>query len=79
MTLQKSFQSCAWWSRIEACAGVRAQVSMATRFWAVGMAEPQPLEALRELHWLVSLGAGANPPACLGMAHWRHHCECMLL
>ncbi len=52
---------------------------MATRFWAAGMAEPQPLEALRELRWLVSLGAGANPPACLGMAHLRHHCECMLL
>ena len=38
------------------------QISMGTRFWAAGMAEPQPLEALRELRWLMSLGAG-GPPA----------------
>ncbi|KAK9822709.1 hypothetical protein WJX81_005943 [Elliptochloris bilobata] len=36
----------------------RDKVGMETRFWAAGMAEPQPLEALRELRWLVSTGAG---------------------
>jgi len=40
----------------------RAQIGMATRFWAAGMAEPQPLEALRELRWLVATGAGARAP-----------------
>ncbi len=41
---------------------------MPTRFWAAGMAEPQPLEALRELRWLVATGAGAR--ALLRPARW---------
>ena len=45
---------------------------MGTRFWAAGMTEPQPLEALRELRWLVSLGAGALLTSALGtLVHWQ--------
>lgn len=49
-----------------------AQIDMGTRFWAAGMAEPQPLEALRELRWLVSLGAGVPLMSMLGtLVHWQ--------
>ena len=44
----------------------RGQVGLGTPFWAAGMAEPQPLAAIRELRWLVSHRLGTpSPPSCL--------------